>query len=328
MVKMKQLQQEKWYKEKFGTRKICRHYWQFGTCRYNDDCIHVHLREHEHRISTLKHEQLRLQNLGFGTNPLSAPLSGPESGIKMIEKMTSSELEALLLRKRAEEDLKKHQEEEAVRLKIQEEESARQAIVQYDLMRSNEFASNAAVNTTNLVAGQKIGNPDAHEQTLANQLRITNARMQRIQKQLNFQNRKISQFENDKKQMEIDHLKALLAVKQGSDVGSMNSLNRVPDRTRVCPQNQLKGSKGQEDVTAITRKHAVESDRDQNHKKSRKKHWSTKSSLPADLILTNLTEDGPKPAAKRIRCSVNENGDSYDWKRQRSFNDVDSEVED
>ena len=56
--------------------------------------------------------------------------------------------------------------------------------------------------------------------------------MQRIQKQLNFQNRKISQFENDKKQMEIDHLKALLAVKQGSDVGSMNSLNRVPDRTR------------------------------------------------------------------------------------------------
>ena len=77
-------------------------------------------------ISTLKHEQLRLQNLGFGTNPLSAPLSGPESGIKMIEKMTSSELEALLLRKRAEEVLKKHQEEEAVRLKIQEEESARQ----------------------------------------------------------------------------------------------------------------------------------------------------------------------------------------------------------
>ena len=56
--------------------------------------------------------------------------------------------------------------------------------------------------------------------------------MQRIQKQLNFQNRKISQFENDKKQMEIDHLKALLAVKQGSDVGSMKSLNRVPDRTR------------------------------------------------------------------------------------------------
>ena len=44
--------------------------------------------------------------------------------------------------------------------------------------------------------------------------------------------------------------------------------------------------------------------------------------------MTNLTEDGPKPAAKRIRCSDNENGDSYDWKRQRSFNDVDSEVED
>ena len=101
--------------------------------------------------------------------------------------------------------------------------------------------------------------------------------------------------------------------------------------SRVGPKNQH--------VIPINRKQAIETDNfyeddvverdhNQNHKKSRMKHWSTTSSLPADLILTNLTEDGPKPAAKRIRCSVNENGDSYDWKRQRSFNDVDSEVED
>ena len=71
-------------------------------------------------------EQLRLQNLGFGTSPLSASLSPPESGIKMIEKLSSSDLEALLLRKRAEEVLKKQQEEEAARLKLQEDEAARQ----------------------------------------------------------------------------------------------------------------------------------------------------------------------------------------------------------
>ena len=44
----------------------------------------------------------------------------------MIEKMSSSDLEALLLRKRAEEVLKKQQEEEAARLKLQEDEAARQ----------------------------------------------------------------------------------------------------------------------------------------------------------------------------------------------------------
>ena len=107
---------------------------------------------------------------------------------------------------------------------------------------------------------------------------------------------------------------------------------------RVGPKNQLSVAKSQH-VLPINRKQAIESDNfdeddvverdlNQNHKKSRIKHWRTTTSLPADLILTNLTEDGPKPAAKRIRCSDNENGDSYDWKRQRSFNDVDSEEED
>merc|ERR1719447_587612 len=247
----------------------------------------------------------------------------------MIEKMTSSDLEALLLRKRVEEVLKKQEEEEeAARLKMQEEEAAHQAMVQYDLMRSNVFASNSAVNASNLVAGQNLGKPDAHAQTMASQLRITNARMQQLQKQLN--------FENEKKQMEIDHLKALLAIKQGSDVGSLNSMNKGSVRARVGPKNQLNGDKSQQDVIPIIRKHAVMSDNfneddfverdlNKNHKKSRKKHRSTTSSLPADLILTNLTEDGPKPAAKRIRWSDDENGDSYDFKRQRkqSFNDVD-----
>ena len=111
--------------------------------------------------------------------------------------------------------------------------------------------------------------------------------------------------------------------------------------SRVGPKNQLNGDKSQQDVIPIIRKHAVisdnfneddfvERDLNKNHKKSRKKHRSTTSSLPADLILTNLTEEGPKPAAKRIRWSDDENGDSYDFKRQRkqSFNDVDSEEED
>ena len=111
--------------------------------------------------------------------------------------------------------------------------------------------------------------------------------------------------------------------------------------SRVGPKNQLNGDKSQQDVIPIIRKHAVisdnfdeddfvERDLNKNNKKSRKKHRSTTSSLPADLILTNLTEDGPKPAAKRIRWSDDENGDSYDFKRQRkqSFNDVDSEEED
>ena len=53
-------------------------------------------------------------------------MSPPESGIKIIEKLSSSDLEALLLRKRAEEVLKKQQEEEAARLKSQEDEAARQ----------------------------------------------------------------------------------------------------------------------------------------------------------------------------------------------------------
>ena len=72
-----------------------------------------------------------------------------------------------------------------------------------------------------------------NEQTMASQLRITNARMQQIQKQLNLQNKKMSNFENEKKQMEIDHLKALLAIKQGSDVGSLNSMNKGSVRARI-----------------------------------------------------------------------------------------------
>ena len=43
----------------------------------------------------------------------------------------------------------------------------------------------------------------------------------------------MSKFENEKKQMEIDHLKALLAIKQGSsDVVSVNSLNKGSVRAR------------------------------------------------------------------------------------------------
>ena len=72
-----------------------------------------------------------------------------------------------------------------------------------------------------------------NEQTMASQLRITNARIQQLQKQLNLQNKKMSNFENEKKQMEIDHLKALLAIKQGSsDVVSVNSLNKGSVRAR------------------------------------------------------------------------------------------------
>ena len=72
-----------------------------------------------------------------------------------------------------------------------------------------------------------------NEQTMASQLRITNARMQQLQKQLNLQKKKMSNFENEKKQMEIDHLKALLAIKQGSsDVVSVNSLNKGSVRAR------------------------------------------------------------------------------------------------
>ena len=33
--------------------------------------------------------------------------------------------------------------------------------------------------------------------------------------------------------MEIDHLKALLAVKQGSDVGSLNAMNKGSVRARI-----------------------------------------------------------------------------------------------
>merc|ERR1711972_193838 len=163
--------------------------------------------------------------------------------------------------KRVEEVLKKQQEEEeAARLKMQEEEAAHRAMVQYDLMRSNVFASNSAVNASNLVADQNLGKPDAHARTMASQLRITNARMQQIQKQLNLQNKKMSNFENEKKQMEIDHLKALLAIKQGSDVGSLNSMNKGSVRARVGPKNQLNGDKSQQDVIPIIRKHAVISD--------------------------------------------------------------------
>ena len=72
-----------------------------------------------------------------------------------------------------------------------------------------------------------------NEQKMACQLRITNARMEQIQKQLNFQNKMMSKFENEKKQMEIDHLKALLAVKQGSsDVGTVKSSNKGSVRAR------------------------------------------------------------------------------------------------
>merc|ERR1719391_1102959 len=115
-------------------------------------------------------------------------------------------------------------------------------------------------------------------------------------------------------------------------------MNKGSVRARVGPKNQLHVTKSLKEDIPATGKLAVGSDHfhgddlverdlNQNHKKSKKKHWSTTSSLPADLILTNLTEDGPKPAAKRIRWSDGQNGDSYDWKRQRkeSSNDIDSE---
>jgi len=255
-------------------------------------------------------EQLRLQNLGTRVGSLSVPESSTESGMKIFEKLSSTDLEALLMRKKAEEVLKK-----------QEEEAARQAMVQYDLMRSNVFGPGSPLNVT----AQKMEISDQHEQTVASQLRITNARMQQIQKQLNIQSKMISKFENDKKQMEIDHLKALLAAKQGST----KSETKGSVRARVGPKNKFHLNEILYEDIPVTSKqtfgsdnvHEDDGERDlnQNDMKSKMKQWSTTSSLPEDLVLTNLTEDGPKPASKRIRWNEDddEDGKSYDWKRQR-----------
>ena len=50
--------------------------------------------------------------------------------------------------------------------------------------------------------------------------------------------------------------------------------------------------------------------------------------LPPDLILTNITEHGPRPAAARVTWDRGNTGDTYDWKRQRKRHRGEEEDED
>ena len=50
--------------------------------------------------------------------------------------------------------------------------------------------------------------------------------------------------------------------------------------------------------------------------------------LPPELILTNITEHGPRPAAARVTWDRGNTGDTYDWKRQRKRHRGEEEDED
>ena len=135
------------------------------------------------------------------------------------------------------------------------------------------------------------------------------------------------QRKHDELKLEIKKLELMLAMQKQSGAGDGNvdvgrqSLGSVKARIGQS-SGSVKARVGAKNVfntgtPSIKRKLAEDSslsagDGDTDRRKRR----YTNAVLPPELVLTTLTESGPRPAARRITWA--ETGeDSYDWKRQR-----------
>ena len=142
--------------------------------------------------------------------------------------------------------------------------------------------------------------------------------------------------ETDELKFEIKRMELMVAMRQGKASGGavgnrVHHQNPGSVRARVGPKNPLKDASQSPAIPATQRvkphttwsnissnvvtKKRNASDNSNNNGVKKLKKYTNDGPLPSELILTNLTEKGPVPAASRISFGGNGNGN---WKRRKT----------
>ena len=238
--------------------------------------------------------------------------------------MSISDIECLLAKKKKEDMIKRQ---------MAEEEAARRSL-------------NASDTVNGSLPQAQVGNLAAMMKQQMELQRSMMAQMLEQQNNLAKQRKEMeAKRETDELKFEIKKLELMLTMNQGKAAGDVvaNRLQQNPGsvRARVGPKNPLKDASQPPavPVTQRVKQHTTwsnnipngvpkkrnASDVSNNNGFKKWKKFTNDGPLPAELILTNLTEKGPVPAASRIGFVGNDNGN---WKRRKMVVREEEEDED
>jgi len=216
--------------------------------------------------------------------------------------------------------------------------------------RAEEEAARKSLNASDTVNGSlpqvQVGNLAAMMKQQMEFQRSMMAQMLEQQNNLAKQRKEMeAKRETDELKFEIKKLELMLTMNQGQTAGGVvdNRVQQNPGsvRARVGPKNPLKDASKSPAVPASQRvkqqQHTTWSNNSSNvvpqkrnasdvSNKNGFKKWkkfTNDGPLPPELILTNLSEKGPVPAAGRVGFVGNDNGN---WKRRKTVVREDEDV--
>ena len=244
-------------------------------------------------------------NLGLGLsrvsvaslNPLDRLLRKEQAKVqqnKTVDQLDTQELEAILIKRKREEAARK---------------------LEAEMMRKQRVVASGSLGFMDEAGSSNIG-------LNTNTQHISMVRMMRqLQKQQEMLTENWKKMEEQRRfndlQTSINQLSQMISLKDGghmmTDPGHHQE-NKGSVRARVGPKNHPnKDSSSLKSRLSMSRKEMFDGDDERDNK--RKKYTNRK--LPDDLVLTHLTEAGPKPAPARITWSDEEDLEDGNWKRAK-----------
>jgi len=212
---------------------------------------------------------------------------------RSVDQMNIEELEEIIAKKKS---------EAAMRMKLEEE------MMMTDMGRMEDTMSGMTANPMIVMMRQQMAMLEQQRREMAETFRKMEERRQM-----------------EELKSSITQLTAMVASGDGRRPLAMGKGNQVKGsvKARVGPRNRVNEGAASSSSNIKSRISAKADFLDDDSEDRGKKRKYTNSRLPEDLVLTNITQTGPKPALKRIVWSDEEEEveDYCNWKRgKRSDN--------
>ena len=248
--------------------------------------------------------------------------------------MSITDIECLLAKKKKEEMMKRQRAEE---------EAAQRSMNAYDTMSGsiNQGPPSASASASSA----QVGNLEAMMKQQMEFQRSMMLQMQEQQKNIEKQRREMeAKRQMDELKFDMKKIELMLTMKQGHAAGPVGGVvpthqNPGSVRARVGPKNPIKDESQPPAMQRVQQPHTTWSNNQQQRRnacdisnnnancfKKRKRFTKNDGPLPPELILTNLTEKGPVPAAPRIGFGGED--DTGNWKRRKTVVRDEEEEED
>ena len=237
-----------------------------------------------------------------------------------IDNMDSKDIEVLLMKKRREERLKKQQEEQ----------KALAAMADYDLFNSSvDINFNSKSSQSGPEESANVSMAALMKQQMQMNMQLMRKNMLQSKMFEEEMRKREEKRKFDELQSAINSIQQMIMIKGANPIAMGNVFtNNNPKgsvKARVGPKNPI----DVRDPSSPRNNHfkrKTESHNDRDRRCKRYKFDDDEKKLPGDLVLTNLTDDGPKPAPTKITWSdEDEDEDSYNWKRSKKLRQVEDE---